>query len=200
MHTNKDGRQDECMLIRNTRKEFLCKFNQEQNTSTGVFFFLCLFSFIRLSYFPQARIFWLFLQLSKPHRNFYINSNATTCNTLLYKLGILVSTKGSCSEIKMAVQYFCSSSSFGRTDYFTCYLTLLKEWNISSAALLKDVFFSQYLFCVAFHRQPTPIIMCTSTSTTRACPAQPSWTAYRLIMPVHLLWWRLSPSAQILNV
>lgn len=106
MHTNTDGWQDECMLIRNTQKELLCKFNQEQNTSTGVFFFFFLLFLIRLSYFPQAGIFWLLLQLPKPHRSVYITSNATTCNTLLYKQGILLWTKGSYSEIKRTAQVF----------------------------------------------------------------------------------------------
>lgn len=134
MHTNKDGRRDECMLmcyVRNTWKELPCKFNQEQNQRSVIFlFFFSLFFWSGCHIFHRPGYSDFFSNLQSPTGT----TNATTCNTPLYK-------RGSCSETKTTVQYFCSSSSFGRTEYFTCYLTLLKEYNISSAALLKDVFF-----------------------------------------------------------
>lgn len=102
------------------------KSNQEQTASTGEFFFLLFL--IRLWYFPQTEIFWLLVQLPKPHRNVYVTSNASTCNTLFINGGYCCQPKGSCSEIKMAALYLCSWSLSGATEYL---LTLLKESNIS---------------------------------------------------------------------
>lgn len=131
MHTNKDGRRDECMLmcyVRNTWKELLCKFNQEQNTSKGMFSFFSLF----LLFFNQVVIFSTgrdILTSSSTFKAPQERSHHQPCNArVIHPL-----------SKKTAVQYFCNFSSYSsRTEYFTRYLTLLKESNISSAALLKD--------------------------------------------------------------